>query len=116
MTTDYQDFLKAVALRFILRHQCEHLGHEDTLWYRAMQHLVLSCDADAMLAGKAASLALVEASTVPNRQQMDLAKSSASHSLIVDPETGEAWAIPVALIYERIACGPDGSRFRVANP
>lgn len=113
--SDYQDLLKAAALRFILRHQCEHLGDDAKLFDRTVINLVNDHDVLTQTAEKITNLAMIDASGIRDRKQLDVTSSTATHSIIVDPETGEAWAIPVSLIYERILCAPDSSRFRVAN-
>ncbi|WP_273822719.1 hypothetical protein [Pseudomonas asplenii] len=115
MTTDYQTLLQLYALRFLQRHQCQHLSSDRKLIDRAVDFLVNDYDLQAPAAHRIVELAMADLNDIRDRQQLDRATSSTTHSVIVDPETGEAWAIPVALIYERIACGPDGSRFRVAN-
>lgn len=112
---DYQDLLKAAALRFVLRHQCEHLGDDAKLFDRTVSSLVNDHDVLTQMAEKVTNLAMIDASNIRDRQRLDTTSSTTTHSIIVDPETGEAWAIPVSLIYERILCAPDSSRFRVAT-
>ncbi|MFJ3412335.1 hypothetical protein [Pseudomonas protegens] len=115
MTTDYQTLLQLYTLRFLQRHQCQHLGSDRKLIDRAVDFLVNDYNVPAATAPRIVDLAMTDLNSIRDRQQLDRSTSSTTHSVIVDPETGEAWAIPVALIYERIACGPDGSRFRVTN-
>ena len=82
---EYQDVLKAAALTFLERHQCEHLACSDM-------------------------------NAIRDRQRLDIVSSTSTHTVIIDPTTGNAWAIPVSLIYERIINAPDNGRFRVAAP
>lgn len=41
---EYQDMLKAAALVFLERHQCEHLSDDQQLFDRAVHHLVSDFD------------------------------------------------------------------------
>ncbi|WP_342653537.1 hypothetical protein [Pseudomonas sp. F3-2] len=111
----YQDVLKAAALRFLERHQCEHLSNDQKLFDRTVQHLVNDFDLLTSRAEQVAGLAINDLNAIRDRQRLDVATSTATHSVIIDPCTGIAWAVPVALIYERIINTPDNGRFRLAN-
>lgn len=113
---EYQDMLKAAALAFLERHQCEHLGNDQQLFDRAVQHLISDYDVLTQIAEKLVHLACSDMSAVRDRQRLDIVSSTATHTVIIDPTTGSAWAVPVSLIYERILNAPDNGRFRVAAP
>jgi hypothetical protein len=110
---EYQDTLQAAALVFLERHRCEHLGDNQQLFDRAVQHLVADYDALTRTAEKLVHLASSEMVAASNRQRIDIASSTSTHTVIFDTATGKAWAIPVSLIYERILIAPDNGRFRI---
>lgn len=112
---EYQDVLKAAALTFLERHQCEHLGNDQQLFDRAVQHLVADYDVLTQMAEKMVHLACSDMNAIRDRQRLDIVNSTATHTLIIDPTTGNTWAIPVSLIYERIINAPDNGRYRLAN-
>ena len=112
---EYQDMLKATALAFLERHQCEHLGDDQQLFDRAVHHLVTDYDVLTQTAEKMVHLAHSEMGVIRDRQRLNIQSSTATHTVIVDPVTGIQWAVPVSLIYERIINAPDNGRYRVAN-
>lgn len=112
---EYQDVLKAAALTFLERHQCEHLGNDQQLFDRAVQHLVADYDLLTQMAEKMVHLACSDLNAIRDRQRLDIVSSTSTHTVIIDPATGHAWAIPVSLIYERIINAPDNGRYRLAN-
>jgi len=111
----YQDVLKASALSFLERHQCEHLGNDQQLFDRAVHHLVNGYDVITQTAEKMVHLASSELSIIRDRQRLNIQCSTSTHTVIVDPVTGTQWAVPVSLIYERIINAPDIGRFRLAH-
>ncbi|VVO66593.1 hypothetical protein PS903_01056 [Pseudomonas fluorescens] len=113
---EYQDTLKTAALLFLERHQCEHLGDDVRLFDRAVQHLVADYDVLTQMAEKVVHLAFSDMTAVYERQRLDIVSSTSTHTVIIDPATGNAWSIPVSLIYERILNAPDNGRFRIAAP
>lgn len=113
---DYQDVLKASAFSFLERHQCEHLGNDQQLFDRAVLHLVADYDLLTQTAEKLVHLACSDMNAIRDWQRLDIVSSTSTHTVIIDPTTGNAWAIPVSLIYERIINAPDNGRFRVAAP
>jgi len=112
---EYQDVLKAAALAFLERHHCEHLGNDQQLIARTVRYLVADYDVLTQMAEKMVHLAYSDMNAIRDRQRLDIRNSTATHSVIVDPTTGNAWAIPVSLIYERIINAPDNGRYRLAN-
>ncbi|NUU34653.1 hypothetical protein [Pseudomonas sp. C2B4] len=113
---EYQDMLQAAALAFLERHQCEHLGNDQQLFDRAVQHLVSDYDVLTQTAERLVHLACSHMSEIRNRQRLDIFNSTSTHTVIIDPATGNTWAVPVSLIYERILNAPDNGRFRIAAP
>ena len=108
--------LKAAASLFLERHRCEHLSDDQQLVKRAVQHLVSDFDVLAPTAEKMVHLAYSDLSAASDRQCLDVLTSTATHTVITDTGTGEVWAVPVSLIYERILNAPDNGRFRVTTP
>jgi len=113
---EYQDMLKAAALLFLERHQCEHLSDDQQLVKRAVQHLVADFDVLTPTAEKIVHLAYSDLAASGDRQRLNFLTSTPSHTVITDTGTGEVWAIPVSLIYERILNAPDNGRFRITTP
>ncbi|OFJ43024.1 hypothetical protein BJN42_23805 [Pseudomonas koreensis] len=113
---EYQDMLKAAASVFLERHRCEHLSDDQQLIKRAVQHLVADFDVLTPTAEKIVHLAYSDLSVTSDRQRLDVMTSTPTHTVITDTGTGEVWAIPVSLIYERILNAPDNGRFRVTTP
>ena len=111
----YLDVLKAAALAFLERHHSEHLSNDQMLFDRAVQHLVNDFDLLTSKAEQIVSLALTDLHAIRDRQRLDVSSSTDTHSVIVDPFTGIAWAIPVSLIYERFINAPDNGRFRLTH-
>lgn len=112
---EYQDMLKAAALVFLERHQCEHLGDDQQLLKRAVQHLVADFEVLTPTAERMVHLAYSNLSAAIDRQRLDVLTSTPTHTVITDTATGEVWAVPVSLIYERILNAPDNGRFRVTT-
>jgi hypothetical protein len=113
---EYQDVLKSAALSFLERHQCEHLGNDQQLFDRTVQHLVCDYDVLTQMAERLVHLACSDLTAIRDRQRLDVISSTETHSVITDPSTGHTWAIPVSLIYERIINAPDNGRYRITNP
>jgi hypothetical protein len=113
---EYQDVLKAAALAFLERHHCEHLGDDQQLFDRAVQHFVTDYDVLTTTAERLVHLAGSDMSAIRDRQRLDVISSTSTHTVIIDPATGNAWAVPVSLIYERILNAPDNGRYRIATP
>ena len=112
---EYQDVLKAAALTFLNRHQCEHLGNDQQLFDRAVQHLVADYDVLTQMAEKIVHLACSDLNAIRDRQRLDLENSTATITMIIDPYSSTTWAVPVSLIYERIISAPDHGRLRFTN-
>ncbi|WP_085704607.1 hypothetical protein [Pseudomonas sp. B15(2017)] len=113
---EYQDMLKTAALVFLERHKCEHLSDDQQLLKRAVQHLVADFDVLTPTAEKMVHLAYSDLSAASDRQRLDVLNSTSTHTVITDTGTGQIWAIPVSLIYERILNAPDNGRFRITTP
>ena len=111
----YQDVLKNSALIFLERHKCEHLSNDQQLRARAVQYLVGDYEVLTQLAEKVVDLACSEMDVMRDQKRLDVINSVATHALIVDPNTGKQWAVPVSLIYERVLNMQDEWRYRVAN-
>lgn len=111
----YQDLLKGAARVYLERHHCEHLSDDQQLLKRAVQHLVVDFDALAPTAEKIVHLAYSDLSAASDRQRLNVLASTPTHTVITDTGTGEVWAVPVSLIYERILNAPDSGRFRITT-
>jgi hypothetical protein len=100
----YQDVLKAAALGFLERHHSEHLSNDQMLFDRAVQHLVNDFDLITSKAEQIVNLALTDLHAIRDRQRLDIVTSTYRHTFrdCRSGFTGNAWAVPVSLIYERI--------------
>ncbi|NWD44465.1 hypothetical protein [Pseudomonas yamanorum] len=117
--TDYQEYqatMQAAALAFLLRHQGEHLGNDQLLFCRAVQHLVGSLEVPLHMAEKLVSRAYGELKSNNDRHQLDVDASSGAVAVITDPASGLTWAVPVSLIYQRIIKAPENRRLRLVTP
>ncbi|BAP41314.1 putative uncharacterized protein [Pseudomonas sp. StFLB209] len=112
---DFQDTLKAAALQFLQRHHAEHLTYDYHLADRAAIYLVTNFNLLDTTAERIVALAVNDLIALRDRQRVDLTRSTSTHTIIIDPETGTTWSIPAALIFERIIGSPDSTRYRVAN-
>lgn len=112
---DFQDVLKAAAVQFLQRHHAEHLTYDYHLRERASLFLTSGFNVVDHIASRIVDLAVSDITAICDRQQIDTAGSTSTHAVIVDPETGTAWAIPVSLIFERIVGSIDCTRYRVTN-
>ncbi len=117
--TDYQEYqttMQAAGLSFLQRHQGEHLGNDQLLFCRAVQHLVGSLEVPLHMAEKLISRAYGELKSDNDRHQLDVDASSDAVAVITDPASGMTWAVPVSLIYQRIINAPENRRLRLVTP
>lgn len=112
---DYTDMLKASALSFLERHQCEHLGNDQQLFGRAVKHVVATYDVQTQVAERIVHLASSDMIAIRDRHRLDIGSSTSTYTVIIDPVTGAAWVVPVSLIVERILSGPDNEHHRLAH-
>ena len=116
--TDYQEYqatMQAAGLSFLQRHQGEHLGNDQLLFCRAVQHLVGSLEVPLHMAEKLISRAYGELKSDNDRHQLDVDASSGAVAVITDPASGMTWAVPVGLIYQRIINAPENRRLRLVT-
>lgn len=109
-----KEVLKAWALRFIRRHHSEHLTYDYLVSRTAVvlrQGFILSDDDSTAIA----ELALQEFLANRNPKAVDSSRSTSTHTVITDPSTGAAWAIPADVVFEYVIRTPDSTRFRIAN-
>lgn len=103
---DYRVAMQAAAYAFLERHQSEHLADEQTLFTRATQHLQFTLDVPQYMAENLVALAYGELRSAGQRMQLDVATSSGSTAIITDPASGLTFAVPVALIVQRLIATP----------
>lgn len=113
---EYDASMQSAALFFLQRHQAEHLGNDQLLFCRAVQHLTASLEVPLHRAEKLVTRAYGELKCSNNRHQLDVDASSTTVAVVTDPSSGLIWAVPVNLIYERIINATDNRRLRFVTP
>lgn len=113
---DFTATLLHAALTFLRRHQGEHLTSDDLLFCRTVSYLVSGFGISRHSAEKLVGQAYDDLKTTADGQHLVLAGCSESTAMVADPETGLTWAIPVALIYERIIYAQDDQRLQLVTP
>ncbi|MBM1189200.1 MULTISPECIES: hypothetical protein [Pseudomonas] len=113
---EYEASMQLAALFFLQRHQSEHLGNDQLLFSRAVQHLTGSLEVPLHMAEKLVTRAYGELKCSSNRHQLDVDASSTTVAVVTDPSSGLTWAVPVNLIYERIINATDNRRLRLVTP
>lgn len=113
---EYQAAMQAAGLSFLQRHQGEHLGNDQLLFCRAVQHLVGSLEVPLHMAEKLISRAYGELKSNNDRHRLDVDASDGAIAVITDPASGMTWAVPVSLIYQRIINAPENRRLRLVTP
>jgi hypothetical protein len=103
---DYRESLQAAALAYLQRHQGEHLGSDQLLFSRAVNHLTHSLDAAQALAENAVGAAYGELRSAGERLYLDVSTSSGHTAVITDPDSGLTYAVPVAAIVARLLRHP----------
>jgi hypothetical protein len=112
-TIDYQDFLQRATLRYLMRHQLEHLGDDTQLFQRTAHHMAKVYEMRLSEAETLVNKSMTELAVARGRERLDMATGS-NHTIVTDPSTGQSWAIPVSLIIERIIDTPDHGCYRIA--
>ena len=113
---EYEASMQLAALFFLQRHQAEHLGNDQLLFSRAVQHLTGSLEVPLHISEKLVTRAYGEMKCRSKRHQLDVEASSTSVAVVTDPSSGLTWAVPVNLIYERIIDAADNRRLRLVTP
>lgn len=113
---EYEASMQLAALFFLQRHQAEHLGNDQLLFSRAVQHLTASLEVPLHRAEKLVTRAYGELKCSSNRHQLDVDASSTTVAVVTDPSSGLTWAVPINLIYERIIKATDNRRLRLVTP
>ncbi len=114
-TTDYQADMQAAALRFMQRHQAEHLGEGQLLFTRALGYLTTSLGVSQALAEKLVTRAWGELTSANQPYRLDLEHSSEHTVAIVDPASGMTLAVPVALIAQHLIDTPKRRRLTAVS-
>ena len=112
---EYEASMQLAALFFLQRHQAEHLGNDQLLFDRAVQHLTASLEVPLHRAEKLVTRAYGELRCSSNHQ-LDIEASSTTVAVVTDPSSGLAWAVPVNPIYERIINATDNRRLQLVTP
>ncbi|WP_110950419.1 hypothetical protein [Pseudomonas bohemica] len=99
---EYRSTMQSAALCFMQRHQGEHLDNDQQLFVRAVTYLQTSLEVPLYLAETLAALAYSELRSTGDQRRLDLANSSESVAVLTDPTSGNAYAIPVAHIFEQL--------------
>ena len=112
---EYRDTMQAAALAFLERHQGEHLGADQLLFSRAVNHLHNTLDVPQYLAENLVGMAYGQIRSQGQRLQLDMAASSAHTAMITDPASGLTYAVPVALIAHHLIQNPARRRLQAVS-
>lgn len=103
---DLQDTLQEAALHFLRRHKDEHLRGEQELFSRAVEHLVVTFAAQQALAENIVARAYGELNVPEAGRYLDMTNSTANAAIVVDPQSGRHFVIPVNLIFQHLIDSP----------
>lgn len=113
---DFNATLLNASLAFLRRHQGQHLGSDDMLFARGVRYLMSGFNVAQHAAEKLVSQAYDNLKNLSEDQHLVLDSCSEKTLVVADPDTGLTWAIPVALIYERIIYAQDDHRLHLVTP
>lgn len=99
---EYRATMQLAALGFIRRHQAEHLGDDQRLCTRAVNHLHSVLEVPVYLAETLTGLAYGELRSTGDHCRLDLNSSSESVAVFTEPLSGKSFAVPVALIFPHL--------------
>ncbi|MEX1197828.1 MAG: hypothetical protein WEB57_08225 [Pseudohongiellaceae bacterium] len=100
--TDYQGILQESALGFLRRHQAEYLDDNQSLFNRAVQTLQIVHSASKEVAENCVARAYGELRGRGDAPHLDISLSTAYSAVIVDPNTGMYYVVPVEDIVQRL--------------
>lgn len=103
---DYREAMQDAARAFLQRHQGEHLGDEQVLFSRAVNHLHLALEVPQYLAENLVGLAYGALRSEGQRLRLDVAASSACTVVLTDPRSGLTFTVPVAVIARHLIDTP----------
>lgn len=110
---EYRAAMQDAALRYMQRHQAEHLGNDQQLFTRTVSHLQTTLEVPVFLAENLTGLAYGQLRAGAGQRRLDLKSSSESVAVLSDPASGKSFAIPVALIFQHLV---DASGLRPKTP
>lgn len=99
---EYRATMQNAALCFMQRHQAEHLDNDQQLFTRAVNYLQTTLGVPVYLAETLASLAYGELQYASEKRHLVLCRSSESVAVLIDPASGQSFAIPVAQIFQHL--------------
>lgn len=112
---EYRITMQAAAQAFIERHQGEHLGDDQLLFTRAVNHLHNTLDVPQYMAENLVGLAYGELRSQGQRLQLDVGSSNHHTAMLTDPASGMTFAVPVALIVQHLIETPARRRLRAVS-
>lgn len=112
---EYRASMQQAALAFLERHQGEHLGEDQLLFTRAVNHLHSTLDVPKYLAENLVGLAYGDLRSQGQRMRLDVETSSQTTAMITDPASGMTYALPVALIVKHLIDTPARRRLRAVS-
>lgn len=112
---DYREAMQEAARAFLQRHQAEHLGDEQVLFTRAVNHLHLALEVPQYLAENLVGLAYGALRSEGQRLRLDVAASSACTAVLTDPGSGLTFTVPVAVISRHLIDTPARRTLRAVS-
>ena len=112
---DYLDTLQQAATLFIQRHEGQHLGNDQILFSRTVSHLMDAFSCNQATAENVTARAYGDVRSGGDPRYMDVARSTRTLAMLVDPQTGMWHAVPVSLIFQQIIDSPARRRLRSVN-
>lgn len=105
---EYQTTMQAAAASYLVRHRSQYLGNEHLLFTSTVHHLVANISVPLHMAEKLVSLASSNLEEVSQKQRLhlDLQASNQNVAVLVDPDLGKAWSVPVDVLYHYLAALP----------
>jgi DNA-directed RNA polymerase specialized sigma54-like protein len=103
----YLDRMQAAALSFLIRHQAEHLSNTDQLIERAVTHLNERLQVPEHTAKRLVERAYSELKPEPEHRYLDVDSSTGLVAVLVDPESGRRYRIPIAEVFAACIDDPE---------
>ena len=99
--TDHMDTLQQAALGYLRRHSGKYLQEQD-LFDQAVSHLLIAFDSNLAVAENVVARAYAQMRNGPDTRYLDISTSSSHLAMLVDPNTGMHYAVPVSMIFDRL--------------
>ncbi|MDP2127221.1 MAG: hypothetical protein Q8K97_07565 [Pseudohongiella sp.] len=114
MSEDFLDKLNTVALAYLRRRTVMHLS-EQQLFSTAVDHLITTTDCTRQTAENTVARAYGELRSEGEPRYLDITNSTANVAMIVDPNSGMTWPVPISLILQQVIDTPQRRRLSLVN-